>query len=211
MGAVDPASGSSCLMEMARTLGELVTAGWRPRRTIILASWDGEEYGMVGSVEYVEDRHEWLKKVGVAYLNVDTAISGSNFRADATPSLAQMIRQVTMKVMDPQTGKSVYDRWLQATTAATTTNVSSTEPKRAVVGELGSGSDFVGFVDYAGMAAVNFHFSGDYGVYHSNYDSFHWMETFGDPGFHYVSVGVCACLNECLLFCSMPPRQRFGR
>ncbi|RCI05118.1 hypothetical protein CU098_010920 [Rhizopus stolonifer] len=173
-GAVDPSSGSAALLELARVLGELLKTGWRPRRTIILASWDGEEYGLVGSTEWVEDHREWLNKEGAVYINVDTAVSGPNFLSEASPSLSRLLYQVTSEITDPNTGKSVYEAW--SATAKT-----SPPP----VGQLGSGSDFVGFLDHVGIASVNLHFNGDYGVYHSNYDSFHWMEKFGDPQFLY--------------------------
>lgn len=126
--------------------------------------------------EHVEDHRDWLKQNALAYLNVDTAVSGPYFRADATPSLSTIIQHVAQRIMDPRTGGTVFDQWH--------------DYDGAKVGELGSGSDFIGFVDHVGVASVNFHFSGPYGVYHSNYDSFHWMETQGDPGFHYHTAAT---------------------
>ncbi|ORZ25379.1 hypothetical protein BCR42DRAFT_340415 [Absidia repens] len=173
-GAVDPSSGSAALLETVRVFGELLKTGWRPRRTIIFASWDAEEYGLVGSTEWVEDNRDWLNKEGTVYINMDTAVSGPHFAAKATPSLNNLLYQVTQNVNDPRTGGTVYKAWANFT--------NSDLPK---VGQLGSGSDFVGFLDHVGIASLDVSFQGDYGVYHSNYDSFHWMEKFGDPTFEY--------------------------
>ncbi|KAI7906583.1 uncharacterized protein BX663DRAFT_534722 [Cokeromyces recurvatus] len=171
-GAVDPSSGSASLLELARGFGQLLKIGWCPRRTILLASWDAEEYGLVGSTEWVEDNQEWLKQEAVTYINVDTAVSGSHFKVAASPSLKRLLYTMTKYVKDPNSSKSVFDVW-------------STENTLPHIGELGSGSDFVGFLDHLGIASISMAFKGAYGVYHSNYDSFHWMEKFGDPQFLY--------------------------
>ncbi|RCH97670.1 hypothetical protein CU097_011587 [Rhizopus azygosporus] len=176
-GAVDPSSGSAAMLELARSFSELMKKGWRPRRTIILASWDAEEYGLVGSTEWVEAHKEWLDKQAVVYINVDVAVSGPNFIAGASPSLNRLLYDVTSSVEDPRTGGSVYDAWSALSKA--------TDNERPLVEALGSGSDFVPFLDHVGISSVSLSFSGDYGVYHSNYDSFHWMEKFGDPEFLY--------------------------
>ncbi|CAO3620501.1 unnamed protein product [Mucor hiemalis] len=176
-GAVDPSSGSASLLELARVFGEILKTGWRPKRTIILASWDAEEYGLVGSTEWVEDNKEWLDKEGTVYVNVDTAVSGPHFGAEASPSLSRLLYSITSEITDPRTQGSVYDAW--------STDSKVRGNSRPPVGQLGSGSDFVGFLDHVGIASINLGFGGDYGVYHSNYDSFHWMEKFGDPQFLY--------------------------
>jgi hypothetical protein len=181
-GAVDPSSGSAALLELARVFGELLKTGWRPRRTIVLASWDAEEYGLVGSTEWVEDNKEWLDKEGAVYINVDTAVSGPHFSAEASPSLNRLLYTITSEITDPNTGNSVYDAWA----ADRKVDVNEQPP----IGQLGSGSDFVGFLDHVGIASINLAFHGDYGVYHSNYDSFHWMEKFGDPQFLYHQTMV---------------------
>ncbi|CAO3653849.1 unnamed protein product [Cunninghamella echinulata] len=178
-GAVDPSSGSAVLLEIVRVFGELLKTGWKPRRTIIFASWDAEEYGLVGSTEWVEDNREWLNNEGTAYINMDTAVSGPHFRASATPSLNQLLFEVTQNINDPSTKKSVYNAWSKLTTGD---KEGRSTPK---VGTLGSGSDFVGFLDHIGIASIDLGYDGDYGVYHSNYDSIHWMEKFGDPTFEY--------------------------
>ncbi|KAI9486684.1 MAG: hypothetical protein EXX96DRAFT_550094 [Benjaminiella poitrasii] len=178
-GAVDPSSGSAILLEIARVLGQMLLTGWRPKRTIILASWDAEEYGLIGSTEWVEDHKEWLSKEAAVYLNCDVAVAGPYFSAGASPSLNKIIYEVTSMIDDPLTGKTVYEAWSERNNV---TGVPSATPP---VGVLGSGSDFTAFMDYLGIASMDITFNGDYGVYHSVYDSFHWMEKFGDPKFEY--------------------------
>ncbi|RUS21944.1 hypothetical protein BC937DRAFT_90923 [Endogone sp. FLAS-F59071] len=189
-GAVDPSSGSATLMELAKTLSILLQKGWRPRRTIILASWDAEEYGLVGSTEWVEDHASWLKDQAVTYINVDTAVSGPNFNVEATPSLARLLFDVTNLVTDPRTGKSVYNAWRTRSAHKRVDNAyeiseAVKDMNEPLIGQLGSGSDFVAFLDHIGVASISMAFAGEYGVYHSNYDSLHWMEKFGDPEFQY--------------------------
>src|SRR5215204_5300068 len=110
-GAVDPNSGSSAMLEVGRGLGELLKQGWKPRRTIILCSWDAEEYGLVGSTEWAEEMADDLRTKAVAYLNLDAAVSGPNFGASSVPSLWKLIRGATRDIKDPKTGKTVYQQW----------------------------------------------------------------------------------------------------
>ncbi|CAO3653852.1 unnamed protein product [Cunninghamella echinulata] len=200
-GAVDPSSGSAVLLEIVRVFGELLKTGWKPRRTIIFASWDAEEYGFVGSTEWVEEHRDWLKKEGSVYVNLDVAVAGPHFGALATPSLNQILFEVAQRIKDPHTDESIFDDWVRTTNPSAPSselpdNVIDVQKKKKhkkkkeytvypKVGTLGSGSDFVAFLDHIGIASIDLGFAGDYGVYHSNYDSFHWMEKFGDPGFHY--------------------------
>jgi N-acetylated-alpha-linked acidic dipeptidase len=142
-------------------LGILLKEGWRPRRTIILASWDAEEYGMVGSTEWVEDHRKWLSREALCYLNVDMAVYGPVFAASGSPSLNRLLFDVTKRVKDPNSKLSVYDAWLNSTGG---------NAKRPAVGVLGSGSDYVSFIDHVGIASMDIRFIGDEGVYHSNYD-----------------------------------------
>lgn len=181
-GAVDPSSGSAVLLELARTFGQLLKTGWRPRRTIVLASWDAEEYGLVGSTEWVEDYKDWLNKDGAVYINVDVAVAGPHLAAEASPSLNHLIYTITSEIEDPNSGKTLYDAWIA--------NSGANAEGKPIIGQLGSGSDFVGFLDHVGVASINLGFQGEYGVYHSNYDSFHWMEKFGDPQFLYHQTMV---------------------
>ncbi|RKP38733.1 hypothetical protein BJ085DRAFT_335, partial [Dimargaris cristalligena] len=207
-GAADPGSGSAVLLETARSLGILLRAGWRPRRTIYLCSWDAEEYGLIGSTEWVEDHLAWLQREAVAYINVDNVVMGHHFVAFASPSLNPLIYQVTKDVALGGTSGSVYDQWVndapkkhQAETESAVggadpiINADNDPPARhlpPVVHPLGSGSDFTAFLQHAGIAAMDFSFVGYGGTYHSAYDSRHWMEKFVDPHYHYhrAATGV---------------------
>jgi N-acetylated-alpha-linked acidic dipeptidase len=191
-GAVDPNSGTSALLEASRGFGQLLKSGWSPRRTIVLCSWDAEEYGLIGSTEWAEQHADELKEKAVAYLNVDVAVSGPNFSASAVPSLWKLIRGAARDVRDPKTGKSVYQVWQDRSRESQpepelTDPVSGSDTKiaEARIGALGSGSDYTPFLQHLGIPSIDMGFGGDYGVYHSAYDSFHWMEKFGDPTFEY--------------------------
>lgn len=174
-GAVDPNSGSAVVNEVIRSFGVALKEGWKPLRTIVFASWDGEEYGLVGSTEWVEEYVPWLKAANVAYLNIDTGVGGQCFGAHAAPLLNKVIREVTAQLQSPnQTvpGQTIADLW------------------DGKIGTMGSGSDFTAFQDFAGIPSLDVRFEGcptDQAVYHyhSNYDSFYWMSNYGDPGFVY--------------------------
>ena len=173
-GAGDPNSGSSALNEIVRSYGAALAKGWKPQRTIVFASWDGDEYGLVGSTEWVEEYLPWLSKAAFAYLNLDAGAVGPNFRASAAPLLDGALIQATKDLQSPnQTvpGSSVYDLW----------------SKR--ISTIGSGSDFTSFQDFAGIPSVDVGFSPGPGDpvyhYHSNYDSAAWMNRFGDTTFEY--------------------------
>nr|AJD23169.1 glutamate carboxypeptidase [Onygena corvina] len=182
-GAADPNSGSAVMIELAKAFGKLQAAGWKPKRTIVLCSWDGEEYGLVGSTEWVEEYLPWLKASTIAYLNVDVAVSGPLPDVGATPELHKIAIEAMKKVVWPYKGRrdtSMYDIWK-------TLNGGEIEV-------LGSGSDYTSFL-HNGIASLDVGAGGDGSTdpvyhYHSNYDSYHWMSTFGDPGFHtHVAVG----------------------
>ncbi|KAK5132887.1 hypothetical protein LTR08_008407 [Meristemomyces frigidus] len=175
-GAGDPNSGSAALNEVIRSFGTALSAGWKPLRTIVFASWDGEEYGLIGSTEWVEEYLPWLSEATVAYVNVDVGAIGPYFRTAAAPVLNQAIYDITAQVQSPnQTvkGQTVRDIW------------------NGHISTMGSGSDFTAFQDFAGIASIDVGFGTPGGPdspvyhYHSNYDSFHWMDTYGDPGFLY--------------------------
>ena len=183
-GAVDPNSGSATMLEVARGFGELIKQGWKPRRTILLCSWDGEEYGLIGSTEWAEENAAELQQKAVAYLNVDVAVDGPNYGASAVPSLWKLIRASTREVKDPKSGKTVYQQW----TDRAREQRSELDPEyesESRIGALGSGSDYTPFLQHLGIASTDMGFGGDYGVYHSAYDSFYWMSKFGDPDFAY--------------------------
>ncbi|HEX8632834.1 MAG TPA: M28 family metallopeptidase [Pyrinomonadaceae bacterium] len=191
-GAVDPNSGTTAMLELARGFGELLKTNWRPRRTIIFGSWDGEEHGLIGSTEWVEENAAELRAKAVAYLNMDSAVSGANFGASSVPTLWKLIRGAARDVRDPKTGKSVYQAWQErvrdARPEAELTDAGAGTDARiaeARINALGSGSDYTPFLQHLGIPSLDMGFGGDYGVYHSTYDSFNWMEKFGDPGFVY--------------------------
>ena len=182
-GAVDPNSGTTAMLEVGRGFGQLLKQGWKPRRTIIFCSWDAEEYGLVGSTEWAEELATELKEKAVAYLNLDAAVSGPHFGASSVPSLWKLIRAATRDVKDPKTGKSVYQQWQDR--ARENRPEGEKVTREAQIGPLGSGSDYTPFLQHLGIPSTDMGFGGDYGVYHSAYDSFHWMDQFGDPGFRY--------------------------
>jgi N-acetylated-alpha-linked acidic dipeptidase len=182
-GAVDPNSGSSTMLEVGHGFGELLKQGWKPRRTIILCSWDAEEYGLIGSTEWAEEMADELRAKAVAYLNLDAAVSGPHFGASSVPSLWKLMRDATRDVKDPKTGKSVYQQWQDR--SRENRPEGDQDMREARIAALGSGSDYTPFLQHLGVASTDMGFSGDYGVYHSAYDSFYWMDQFGDPGFHY--------------------------
>lgn len=182
-GAVDPNSGSSAMLEVGRGFGELLKQGWKPRRTIIFCSWDAEEYGLIGSTEWAEEMADDLRTKAVAYLNLDAAVSGANFAASSVPSLWKLMRGATRDIKDPKTGKTVYQQWQDR--ARENRPEGDKDTREARISSLGSGSDYTPFLQHLGVASTDMGFNGDYGVYHSAYDSFYWMDHFGDPGFTY--------------------------
>jgi N-acetylated-alpha-linked acidic dipeptidase len=191
-GAVDPGSGTAAMLETARALGELARSGWKPRRTIVMCEWDGEEPGLIGSTEFVEANLAELQAKAVAYINTDVGVAGPNFSGTGTPSLKELIRDAAREVPDPTGSRSVYDVWLEHSSnsegqfSGAARLTAKTEPSgEALLGDLGAGSDFCAFFDHAGIPSLDMGFAGDYGVYHSIYDDFFWMKTFGDPTFAY--------------------------
>jgi len=191
-GGVDPSSGTASMMELTRSLGELKQRGIRPRRTIVVCSWDGEEYALTGSTEWGEQFADDLKKKLVAYLNVDESVAGAattagpeglSFSPSAVASLALMLVEASKDVRAPS-GKSLYEAW-RAT--AMRDSKASTPPLDSALVEtrIGSGSDHTVFLNHLGRPVINLGFDGDYGVYHSMYDDHYWMSHIGDPAFEY--------------------------
>jgi N-acetylated-alpha-linked acidic dipeptidase len=183
-GAVDPNSGTATMLETARGFGQLLKSGWQPRRTIILCSWDAEEYGLEGSTEWAEEHDAELQQKAVAYLNVDVAVNGPHYGASSVPSLWKLIRASTREIKDPKTGKTVYQQW-QDRAREQRNETDSDYDAEARISPLGSGSDYTPFLQHLGIASTDMGFGGDYGVYHSAFDSFTWMSKFGDPDFTY--------------------------
>jgi N-acetylated-alpha-linked acidic dipeptidase len=181
-GAADNVSGTVSVMEAARAIAEEVKAGNRPKRTIIFATWDAEEWGLIGSTEFVEDDSLRLSRDAVAYLNQDVAAQGNRFNGGGSPSLRATLRDAARVVQDPNEKGSVYAEWRKASAVPDTA-----EP---AMGDPGGGSDFAGFYNHLGIPIAEWGFGGAGGVYHSQYDSYTWMTKFGDPGFQYHAAAA---------------------
>jgi len=182
-GAADNVSGTVSVLEAAHAIADQVKAGRRPKRTLVFATWDAEEWGLIGSTEYVEDDSLRLRKNAVGYLNQDDIAQGPNFSGGGSPSLRSMLRDVAKKVPDPSKQGSVYDVWRKRANLA----ADSLEPP---MGDPGGGSDFAGFYNHLGIPIADWGFGGPQGVYHSAYDSYHWMSKFGDPGFEFHATAA---------------------
>jgi N-acetylated-alpha-linked acidic dipeptidase len=214
-GAVDPNSGTAAMLEAVHGLGDLLKQGWKPRRTIVVGSWDAEEEGLMGSTEWAE-QHEQVLSHAVAYFNTDMGVSGPHFDAAAVPSLKQFVREVTKEVPSPK-GGTVYDQW-KTDQASNPTHrggmdmdddlASSATPhtleapllhaaRQAIhtpknspevevrIGTLGSGSDYTPFIQHLGIPSTDISSEGPYGVYHSTFDDYTWFTKFADPTFVY--------------------------
>ncbi len=177
-GAADNISGTVSVLEAANALADMAKKGVRPKRTIVFATWDAEEWGLVGSSEYVEDDSLRLKAGAVAYLNQDVSAQGSAFGGGGSPSMRAVLRDITKSVTDPKTKATVYQAWRNASNLKSDT----LEPP---MGDPGGGSDFAGFFNHFGIPIAEWGFGGPAGTYHSAYDTYAWMERFGDPGFEY--------------------------
>jgi N-acetylated-alpha-linked acidic dipeptidase len=182
-GGVDPSSGSAAMMELARTLGELTRSGWRPRRSIVFASWDAEEFTLTSSTEWGEQHAERLRLGAVAYLNVDSAASGPQLAVAAVPALNKLLTEVAGVIRDPELRISVAEARTKRPNEA---GALPTGTGAALVNNrLGSGSDYTVFLNHLGVPIADLTFDGPYGVYHSVYDNHHWVAKIGDPGFRY--------------------------
>ena len=195
-GAWDPLAGNVAMLAEAKAIGALVKQGWKPARTLVYASWDGEEPGLLGSTEWVEAHADELKRKAVLYLNSDTNSRGF-LGVEGSHSLQHLVNQVAADVRDPQTGVSV-DQRLRAALQVEAFEKPNAENKRFAklaangedlpIGGMGSGSDYSAFLQHVGIASLNIGYGGEDqqgGVYHSAYDSFDHYERFGDPGFVY--------------------------
>jgi N-acetylated-alpha-linked acidic dipeptidase len=167
-GANDNVSGATAVLEIGRSLGRLLKTGWRPERTIVLAGWDGEEYGLLGSTEFGEQFGGDLTKNAVAYLNMD-GVAGRSFGAGAVPSLDKLVTDVTKTVQDPN-GGTIFDNWRG-------------DDPAPELDRLGSGSDYTVFLDHLGVTSMELGFSTGGGEYHSAYDDTQQVERFLDPGY----------------------------
>jgi N-acetylated-alpha-linked acidic dipeptidase len=188
-GAEDPISGQAPLLEEARALGEMLKQGWKPRRTIIYAAWDGEEPMLLGSTEWVEAHADELHQHAAVYINTD-----GNDRGLLSPSgshaLEKFINGVARDIEDPETKMSVWQR-LQLSRISQAKSADDRKELRQRadlrIDALGSGSDYTGFIDHIGIASLDLGYSGetDQGIYHSIYDDFYWYTHFSDTDFVY--------------------------
>lgn len=178
-GAGDPNSGSAVMLEIMRGLQEATLLGFKPYRSIIFASWDGEEPGLLGSTEWGEDHADWIQKKVVAYLNLDSAVTGNTLSLESSPVLKKLLLDVAKEVEYPK-GGTLYDHYM-------------TSIFKGQIPILGSGSDYTVFLEHLGVPSFDLGFACNpltdpIYQYHLNYDSFYWMETFTDPGFVYHNV-----------------------
>jgi len=189
-GAGDPLSGQAAMMEEARSIGELAKTGWRPKRTLVYAAWDGEEPGLLGSTEWVEQHGPELQQKLVLYINSDG--NGRGFLgAEGSHALEPFINEIAADVTDPQTGISVLERKRDHDIIEAGSNIKTKKDllakKTISIGALGSGSDFSPFIQHMGIASFNLGFGGEDpgGEYHSIYDSYYDYANFKDPKFEY--------------------------
>ena len=188
-GAGDPISGQSALLEEARSIGELVKAGWKPKRTLVYCAWDGEEPGLLGSTEWAEDHGTELQQKAVAYINSDG--NGRGFLgAEGSHAFETLVTEISKDVIDPQTNVSVYER----RKASEVVRAPSLKAKRDAMskksfslGAMGSGSDYSTFIQHLGVPSLNFGYGGEDpgGEYHSIYDSYDDYRRFKDSTFDY--------------------------
>lgn len=227
-GAVDPSSGTAATLEACRALGAASRDGWTPRRTLVYCSWDAEEYGLVGSTEWAEDHADELSRKAALMLNVDSAVSGPDLDLDGVPSLRDLILGAAGVVSDPRSGQALREKWTAARRSAWASDApidldaagwrgeddaaAPSERFSPQMNSLGSGSDYTAFVDHLGIPAADVSFQGRYGVYHSVYDDFFWMEKFCDPEFltHataarlYTAIAMRAASSEVLPLTFVP-------
>jgi N-acetylated-alpha-linked acidic dipeptidase len=187
-GADDPISGASALMETARGLGEMLKTGWRPSRTIVLALWDGEEWGLLGSTEWAEKHAAELKQKAAVYINTDGTGKGW-LNAGGSHGLQQLLGEVAKDVMDPRTGKPVFEEALRRAVLGepeAERKAAESDPSLRIA-PLGSGSDFTPFLQHLTVSVLNVSFGGESpgGVYHSAYDTIRWYQTFSDSDYSY--------------------------
>jgi N-acetylated-alpha-linked acidic dipeptidase len=188
-GAGDPISGQAAMLEEAKSIGSMLKTGWKPDRTIVYCAWDGEEPGLLGSTEWVEEHETELKEKAVVYINSDG--NGRGFlSAQGSHALEPFMDEIAKQVIDPQTGVSIFDR----ERAHEVISAKDEEAKKKIWNEkelkldaMGSGSDYSSFIQHAGIPSLNLGFGGEDegGEYHSIYDSYSLYEKFKDPGFQY--------------------------
>ncbi|XP_048348997.1 N-acetylated-alpha-linked acidic dipeptidase 2-like isoform X1 [Sphaerodactylus townsendi] len=187
-GGIDPTTGAAVLQEVARSFGKLMKKGWRPRRTIVFASWDAEEFGLLGSTEWAEENAKILQARAVAYINTDSSIEGNyTLRVDCSPLLNQLVYRLTKEVSSPDEGsesKSLYESWLEK-------DPSPGSPPLPRINKLGSGSDFEAYFQRLGITSGRARYTknrkldkfSSYPAYHTIYETFELVERFYDSTF----------------------------
>lgn len=197
LGASDPSSGTTSMLEAVRGFGQLLTKGWKPLRSIVIASWDAEEFGLIGSTEWGEDFTEWIRDHVVAYVNIDTSVSGSRLRTSASPLLAHLLMQTAIQIPHPTSeGRTLWDaRDDRGTLFGDNFDSEILDMDHAAhlsvdnlgVRPLGSGSDYTVFLQYIGVPCAEACFTSTLHDpvyhYHSVFDTQRWQELYGDPTF----------------------------
>jgi len=186
-GASDSVSGHVSMMAVAREMGDMLKHGWRPRRSIVFVSWDGEEPGLLGSTEWVEDLAAELKAKAAIYVNRDAGAAGLDFSGSAVHSLAPFVHELAQSIHTAGETKTLYDGWLERVREQAPKRDGEPMIKTPPVGALGSGSDYTAFLDHVGIASldVGLNGKGGDGTYHSTYDNPTWFKKYIDPHFKY--------------------------
>lgn len=187
-GASDSISGHASMMDIARSFGELRKKGWKPKRSLMFVSWDGEEQGLLGSTEWVEDLGPEIKARTVVYINRDAGATRGTFSSSAVHSLTPFVYELAKSVQDPeQPTKTLYDLWLDKSREQSPPKDGAAPLATPTVGALGSGSDYTGFLDHLGVSALDMGIGSESagGTYHSIYDNPAWFRKYADPGFVY--------------------------
>ena len=186
-GASDSVSGHVSMMAVARAMGDMMKKGWRPRRSVLFVSWDGEEQGLLGSTEWVEDLAAELKAKAAIYMNRDAGAGGLNFGGSAVHSLTPFMHELAQSIEPEGESKTLYDGWLARVREQSPAREGQPIVKTPPVGALGSGSDYTAFLDHVGIASMDMGLNGrgGDGTYHSTYDNPTWFKKFIDPQFKY--------------------------
>ncbi|MBZ5556055.1 MAG: M28 family peptidase [Acidobacteriia bacterium] len=186
-GASDSVSGHVSMNSVARAMGEMLKKGWRPRRTILFVSWDGEEQGLLGSTEWVEDLATELSAKVAVYVNRDAGAGGTTFSSSAVHSLTPFAHELAQSISIEGTSKTLFDTWLERSRDQSPARDGHPMLKLPTVGALGSGSDYTAFLDHVGIPSMDMGLSGrgGDGTYHSTYDNPDWFKKYIDPQFKY--------------------------
>lgn len=172
-GVTDNGSGISALLEAAHALGYIYKAGWRPAYSIVIAGWDGEEIGEVGSNQYVRAHYDELSRSCIAYVNADEVATGSFFHVNGTAAIASLVPVIARRIPDPHDRtQTLWEKWRQ-------------QPGGVRIGAPGGGSDHEPFLYLVGIPVLDGGFAGPFGVYHSAYDDLRYAEFQADPHFVY--------------------------